>query len=392
MNPLQWSRTKKMILAVAAVLIGLVVIAVAVGLPQRKENGEAPQTTEQQKETDGQQEAEKKQEADGQQENEEQQNASDAQENAVQPVTDPLEGFTRQEQTVWTTARLNLRQAPGTDTQVLKVLSYGAKLESSAFNENWYYVTVKDVSGFVSAKYITKEEPKQVQQPTTAPSTYTPGNVTRPAGSTGHVVVIDPGHQAKGDNSLEPNGPGSSVMKARVAGGTRGRTTGVYEYELTLTIGQQLKAELEKRGYTVYMTRTSHNVNISNKQRAEYANEVGGEIAVRLHGNGSDNTSVSGALALAPSSSNPYISHLAASSQQLSRNILNAYCNATGMRNRGVSGSDTMTGINWSSVPVTILEMGFMTNASDDTNMQDSAFQQRMVQGIADGIDDYFGL
>ena len=33
-----------------------------------------------------------------------------------------------------------------------------------------------------------------------------------------------------------------------------------------------------------------------------------------------------------------------------------------------------------------------MTNPSDDRNMQDPAFQQRMVQGIADGIDDYFGL
>ena len=207
-----------------------------------------------------------------------------------------------------------------------------------------------------------------------------------------HVVVIDPGHQGRGDSSTEPNGPGSSTMKARVTGGTHDTTTGVYEYQLTLVISQQLQAELENRGYTVYMTRTSHDVNISNMERAQYATSVGGEIAVRIHANGVDNASVSGALALAPSSSNPYIAYLSDSSWNLSKCILDAYCAATGMRNQGVSISDTMTGINWSTVPVTILEMGYMTNPTDDVNMEDPAYQARMVQGIADGIDAYFGL
>ena len=207
-----------------------------------------------------------------------------------------------------------------------------------------------------------------------------------------HVVVIDPGHQGQGDSTTEPNGPGSSTMKARVAGGTHGTTTGVYEYQLTLAISQQLQAELEKRGYTVYLTRTSHDVNISNMERAQYASSVGADIAVRIHANGSDNASVSGALALAPSSSNPYIAYLSDSSWNLSKCILDAYCAATGMRNQGVSTRDTMTVINWSTVPVTILEMGYMTNPTDDVNMEDPAYQARMVQGIADGIDAYFGL
>lgn len=205
-----------------------------------------------------------------------------------------------------------------------------------------------------------------------------------------HVVVIDPGHQKKGDSTQEPNGPDSSVMKARVAGGTSGRTTGVPEYELTLTISLKLRDELEARGYTVYMTRESHDVNISNMERALYASSVGAEIAVRIHANGSEDTSVSGALALTPSSDNPYISHLASESMSLSKCILDAYCNATSMDNKGIMFSDTMTGINWSTVPVTILEMGFMTNPADDTNMQDEKYQQKMVQGIADGIDAYF--
>ena len=47
-------------------------------------------------------------------------------------------------------------------------------------------------------------------------------------------------------------------------------------------------------------------------------------------------------------------------------------------------------GINWSTIPVTIVEMGFMTNQNDDLKMADSSFQQTMAEGIANGIDAYF--
>ncbi len=206
------------------------------------------------------------------------------------------------------------------------------------------------------------------------------------------VVVIDPGHQLRGDSTKEPNGPGSSTMKARVTSGTTGVATRVAEYIMNLEVSLKLKTELENRGYTVYMTRSTHDVNISNKERAEYATSVGADIAVRIHGNGSENSSVHGVETYAPSYNNPYVSHLAKASQSLSRCIIDAYSAATGFKNRGVFANDTMTGINWSTVPVTIVELGYMSNAEEDQKMQDATMQNNMVQGIANGIDAYFGF
>lgn len=206
------------------------------------------------------------------------------------------------------------------------------------------------------------------------------------------VVVIDPGHQLRGDSTKEPNGPNASVMKARVTSGTTGVSTRVAEYILNLDISLKLRTELENRGYIVYMTRTTHDVNISNKERAQYATSVNADIAVRIHANGSENSGIRGVETYTPSEQNPYVSHLAKASRQLSQCIVNAYSTATGFKNRGVFASDTMTGINWSTVPVTIVELGYMSNAAEDEAMQNATMQNNMVQGIANGIDAYFGF
>ena len=51
-----------------------------------------------------------------------------------------------------------------------------------------------------------------------------------------------------------------------------------------------------------------------------------------------------------------------------------------------------MTGTNWSTVPVAILEMGFMSNQNDDLYITNTANHPAMVAGIADGIDEYFSI
>lgn len=230
------------------------------------------------------------------------------------------------------------------------------------------------------------------QNSTSAPSDSSAGVFSSDAETDGHIIGIDPGHQSESvDMSApEPNGLGSSEMKAKCTSGTQGTYSGVPEYQLNLEVSLQLKDELEQRGYQVVMTRTDNETAISNMERAQYAAAQGAEIYVRIHANGDDSHTASGALTMSPSQNNPYIPQLFEQSDRLSRCIIDSYCAATGFQNLGIQYTDTMTGINWSTVPVTILEMGFMTSQNDDLKMNDTEFQKTMVQGIANGIDSYF--
>lgn len=290
-----------------------------------------------------------------------------------------------------TTSNLNLRVEPNTECEILVVIAKGAEVQKISEENGWAKVEYEGKIGYVSAEYLANpsEVPEEPAPSSTPKVEAIPGQHRDPNSA---VVVIDPGHQGHGDRTKEPNGPGSSVMKARVTSGTRGVATGVAEYILNLEISLKLKTELENRGYTVHMTRSTHDVNISNMERAQYASSVGADIAVRIHANGSTNSGVRGVETYVPSSSNPYVSHLASASYSLGKCIVDSYATATGFKNRGVFVNDTMTGMNWSEVPVTIIELGFMSNAEDDCAMQDATMQNNMVQGIANGIDAYFGF
>lgn len=204
------------------------------------------------------------------------------------------------------------------------------------------------------------------------------------------LIVIDAGHQSKGNNQKEPIGPGAKITKPKVSSGTSGIASGVPEYKLNLSIAKKVQKELIRRGYTVIMIRTTNEVNLSNKERADIANKSGADLFIRIHADSITDSSVTGASTLYPSKNNPYVPGLSAKSYALSKAVISRYCDKTGAKNRGAIARDDMSGINWCKIPVTIIEMGFMSNRKEDLLMQTGDYQNKMSEGICDGIDDYF--
>lgn len=203
------------------------------------------------------------------------------------------------------------------------------------------------------------------------------------------VIAIDPGHQIKGDSSQEPIGPGATETKAKVTGGATGVATKQTEYELNLKVALLLQKKLQEKGYTVIMTRTSHNVNISNRERAEIANNANAAAFIRIHANSLNDSSVKGILTMCQTANNPYNGNLANESYQLSKAVLDNVLKTTGGVNKGVTRTDTMSGINWCKVPTTIIEMGFLSNPEEDKLMATESYQEKIVDGIVNGIEEF---
>ena len=202
---------------------------------------------------------------------------------------------------------------------------------------------------------------------------------------TGVRIGIDPGHQLKGNSAQEPVAPGSAETKFKVSGGTQGVATGVPEYECVLQVGLMLRDALEAQGAEVFMTREVNEVDISNIERATMMNELGANVVLRLHCNGANNPSLRGIGLYVKSKGDG-----AQESYAVSEYLIDAMGRATGARTEPIHVSDTYSGLNWSTVPSILVEMGYMSNPEEDRLLCSADYQARLVDGMVKGLEAYF--
>jgi N-acetylmuramoyl-L-alanine amidase len=206
------------------------------------------------------------------------------------------------------------------------------------------------------------------------------------------VVVVDPGHDLRGNPETEPIGPGSATRKIKDGGGTRGVVSGLTEAELNLKVALRLRPLLERAGVRVVMTRTRNaGASMGNIARARIANRARAGLFLRIHADGHPDSRVRGSHVLYPALRRGWTDDVYGASKRAAGIVQRELLRALGFPDRGLQERSDFTGFNWSNVPVILVEMGFMTNRTDDRLLATAAYQRRAALALCRGTLRFLG-
>jgi len=210
---------------------------------------------------------------------------------------------------------------------------------------------------------------------------------------TAPVVVLDPGHDLRANPSTEPIGPGSSTRKIKDGGGTRGVVSALTEAQLNLRVALRLRPLLERAGVRVVMTRTTTSrTSMGNVARARIANRARAGLFLRIHADGSIDRRARGTHTLYPALRRGWTDDVYAASRRAARTVQAELVRGLRFPDRGLRERSDFTGFNWADVPVILVELGFMTNPTDDRLLSTPAYQRRAAVGLCRGTLRFLGL
>ena len=164
--------------------------------------------------------------------------------------------------------------------------------------------------------------------------------------------------------------------------GATGTDTGVLESDLNLLVGERVARALEDRGCFVLRTRTDPDALAGTKRddmayRGAILCTDGADCTVSIHMNKFSDRSVKGPMC--------YFQAGAKDGQALADCVIEAVCASLGRDPRPANpGNNFVTRL--PSVPSVLVECGFLSNPEDERNLQDPDYQQKLADGIAEGV------
>lgn len=232
---------------------------------------------------------------------------------------------------------------------------------------------------------VSKGPAPELGQEVTPPELKVDDSLPSETGS-GEVICLDPGHQAiVGDSEWLDPGKGQEVIWKP---GERGMLTGTPEYEVTLEIALKCKTLLEKDGIQVVMTRETSNMDLSNVNRAETANNAFADLYLRIHCAFSNDPAMSGTATLYPEKSR-YNEETYEKSKAAALFLQSEVVQSCNTRDLGVFSEEDNPGLNWSRCPTAEVEVAYLSNPMEDGELSTDEFQWEAAQGLRNGIRKY---
>jgi len=202
---------------------------------------------------------------------------------------------------------------------------------------------------------------------------------------TAALICLDPGHGTPPaiGRQTEPIGPGSRVRKLKDGGGANG------EAAVALAIAQKTRTLLLGRGYRVAMTRTVPTFRYGsggNIARAQFCNRRRAALMLRIHADGSTDTSRRGVTTLYPALHRGWTDDIYHASLRAARLVQRSTVAETGARDLGLVRRADLTGFNWANVPALLVETGFISNPAERRLLQSTSYQWKVARGLTAGV------
>ena len=195
------------------------------------------------------------------------------------------------------------------------------------------------------------------------------------------VIFLDPGHGGKD--------PGANYL-------------GVKEKDLTLQVSQQLKEKLENLGYKVIMSRSTDVYVDFVTKRSEMANETNADMFISIHFNATglgENSSRSGIQTYTYLPTGNIASVINKKwhdnpvrldrSKKLGSYIHQSVLATTHAKDDGLLAMSFAV-LRETNKPAVLLELGYIDNLEESQKVRTKEYQQKLVDGITQGIQKYY--